>query len=241
MSRGEVKNYTALPKTPNKTVQFQMPSGASINYTIFQEIGTSTLLTMQSLHQGVICKDIQDQDNAACLDITAPIQSQPKMTLWATTYNSRWEELKMGIPVDKMDEWRDLNQVLDSNDMNIILYYFYRIAHSVIFTLIWSHLSDPGFNSFGTLMGQDEGSRFLGIRSQPLGPVESSGVHVDYVGDGKVLGQGGGQGFTPPSGACYHLWWDPLSDVALCALTSLKANAYLLLRDGHDSTSSWII
>ena len=83
MSHLEAKIYTALPKTPTETVQFQMLSGASINYTIFQEIGTSTLLVQchlcdrylmltkhkstihyQRHHGSVICKDVQDQTNA---------------------------------------------------------------------------------------------------------------------------------------------------------------------------------
>ncbi|EDR04579.1 uncharacterized protein LACBIDRAFT_330513 [Laccaria bicolor S238N-H82] len=99
MSRRETKIYTALPKTPTETVQFQMPSGASVNYAIFQEIGTSTLLVQCDLcnrylpltkhkstihyqrHRGsVICRDVQDQNNAARLDIATPIQSQPGTT-----------------------------------------------------------------------------------------------------------------------------------------------------------------
>jgi len=40
--------------------------------------------------------------------------------LWATTHISKWEEFKMGIPVHKTHEWRDANQVLDSDNVNII-------------------------------------------------------------------------------------------------------------------------
>jgi hypothetical protein len=37
------------------------------------------------------------------------------MELWATTHISKWEESRMGIPVDKTDEWRSLRQVPDSD------------------------------------------------------------------------------------------------------------------------------
>lgn len=88
-------------------VQFQMLSGASINYTIFQQTGTSTLLVQYDLCDRRLLQD----DELSILPLW----------LWETTHISRWEELKMGIPVDKTYEWRDLNQRLDSNNMNIIL------------------------------------------------------------------------------------------------------------------------
>jgi hypothetical protein len=42
------------------------------------------------------------------------------LELWATTHISKWEEMKMGIPQETTDHWRNSQQVLDSDDIQAI-------------------------------------------------------------------------------------------------------------------------
>jgi hypothetical protein len=37
------------------------------------------------------------------------------MELWASTHISKWEEIMIGVPDDKTNEWRIFQQVPDSN------------------------------------------------------------------------------------------------------------------------------
>ena len=42
------------------------------------------------------------------------------LDLWVTIHISKWEEFRMGIPTLKTDEWRDFNEIPDSDVIQII-------------------------------------------------------------------------------------------------------------------------
>ena len=44
----------------------------------------------------------------------------PPLKLWSMTHISKWEEVRLEMPVDKTDSWRNYNQVLDNDNVNFI-------------------------------------------------------------------------------------------------------------------------